>query len=309
MTIAADRPTDPAPPLGQPRPTGAAIWWLAIRPKILPASITPIVVGSAVAISEDGFHLITAVVALVVAMALQITSNLANDLFDFQKGADVHRVGPMRITQSGLATPRQMGVAVAVAVACSLAGGVYLVSRGGWPMLGIGLLAILAALAYTGGPYPLGYNGLGDPFVFIFFGLVGVAGSAYVQTGDVTWLAVLCAVPVGCLAVAIIVANNLRDIETDRVAGKRTFAVFLGRERTIAEFAALLGVAYLVPPALWLAGQIGPWWLLTLLSAPLAVTLAARVRTATGRELVPVLIGTSRLIFVYGALFALGIAL
>ena len=303
MTIAADRPPGPA------RPTGVAVWWLAIRPKILPASITPIVVGSAVAIAEDGLHLLTALVALLVAMALQITSNLANDLFDFKKGADANRVGPMRVTQSGLATPGQMAVAVGATVAVALAGGVYLVYRGGWPMLVIGLLAILAALAYTGGPYPLGYNGLGDPFVFVFFGLVGVAGSAYVQTGDLTWLAVLCAVPVGCLAVVIIVANNLRDIETDRAAGKRTLAVFLGRERTILEFATLLGVAYLVPPLLWLGGQIGPWWLLTLASAPMAVTLVARTRTATGRELVPVLIGTSRLIFVYGALFAVGIAL
>lgn len=303
MTIAPDRPTGPA------QPTGVAVWWLAIRPKILPASITPIVVGSAVAIAEDGFHLLTAVVALLVAMALQITSNLANDLFDFTKGADAHRVGPVRITQSGLATPGQMAVAVGVAVACSLTGGIYLVYRGGWPILVIGLLAILAALAYTGGPYPLGYNGLGDPFVFVFFGLVGVAGSAYVQTGDVTWLAVLSAIPIGCLAVAIIVANNLRDIETDRAAGKRTLAVFLGRERTIAEFAGLIGVAYLVPPLLWLGGQIGLWWLLTLASAPMALTLVARTRTATGRELVPVLIGASRLIFVYGALFALGIAL
>ena len=306
MTIAGDPPDRPIQPTP---PTGLAIWWLAIRPKILPASITPIVVGSAVAIAEDGFHLLTAIVALLVAMALQITSNLANDLFDFKKGADANRVGPMRITQSGLATPRQMGVAVGVAVACSLAGGIYLVYRGGWLMLVIGLLAILAALAYTGGPYPLGYNGLGDPAVFIFFGLVGVAGSAYVQTGDLTWLAILCAVPIGCLAVAIIVANNLRDIETDRAAGKRTLAVFLGRERTILEFAGLIGVAYLIPPLLWLGGQIGAWWLLTLLSLPLAVPLVARARTATGRELVPVLIGTSRLIFVYGALFALGIAL
>lgn len=291
------------------RPTGAAVWWLAIRPKILPASITPIVVGSAVAVAEGGFHPPTAVVALLVAMALQITSNLANDLFDFKRGADVDRVGPMRITQSGLATPRQMAVAVGVGVACSLAGGVYLVYRGGWPMLVIGLLAILAALAYTGGPYPLGYNGLGDPFVFVFFGLVGVAGSAYVQTGDVTRLAVLAAVPVGCLAVAIIVANNLRDIETDRAAGKRTLAVFLGRERTVAEFAGLVGVAYVVPPLLWLGGAIGPWWPLTLLSLPMALPLVARARTATGRDLVPVLIGASRLIFVHGALFALGIAL
>ena len=309
MTIAADHPTGPVPPTGPPRPTGAAIWWLAIRPKILPASITPIVVGSAVAIAEDGFHLLTAIVALLVAMALQITSNLANDLFDFKWGADVHRVGPMRITQSGLATPRQMGVAVGVAVACSLAGGLYLVYRGGWPMLVVGLLAILAALAYTGGPYPLGYNGLGDLFVFVFFGLVGVAGSAYVQTGELTWLAVLCAVPIGCLATAIIVANNLRDIETDRAAGKRTLAVFLGRERTIVEFAVLFAVAYLVTPLLWATGQIGLGWLLTLASAPLAVILAARARAATGRELVPVLIGTSRLIFVFGALFAVGIAL
>jgi 1,4-dihydroxy-2-naphthoate octaprenyltransferase len=282
---------------------------MAIRPMSLFASVAPILVGSAVAIREGGFAPLTAAVALLVAMLLQILSNLANDLFDFRRGADRARVGPARVVQSGLVSERRMEVAIGLVVLLALLGGLHLVWRGGWPILLLGLLALLCAVAYTGGPFPLGYHGLGDLFVFIFFGLVGVAGSAYVQTRDLTLLAVLCALPIACLATAIIVPNNLRDIETDRAAGKRTLAVRIGPRATVSEYLALLAAAYLIPPVLCLTGQIGLGWLLTLVSAPLALALATHIRSATGRELVPVLIGTSRLTGLFGLLFAIGIAL
>jgi 1,4-dihydroxy-2-naphthoate octaprenyltransferase len=219
-----------------------AIWWHAIRPKTLFASISPILVGSAVAHHEGGFHLLAALVSLAVALLLQITSNLANDYFDFRKGADESRVGPLRVMQAGLVSARQMQVAIGIAVALSIAGGLYLVARGGWPIFLLGLAAVICAVAYTGGPFPLGYHGLGDLFVFIFFGFVGVAGSAYVQTRDLTWLAIIASLPIACLATAIIVANNLRDIETDRAAGKRTLATRLGRLGTIREFQLLFAI-------------------------------------------------------------------
>src|SRR5690349_9795294 len=157
-------------------PVGWRVWWLAIRPRTLPAAIGPIAVGTAIAIDQDGFHLPSALAALAVALLLQIAANLANDLFDFKRGADVARVGPTRVTQSGLVSPRAMMTATALVLVLALLAGLELVWRGGWPVLALGIAALLAAVAYTGGPFPLGYHGLGDLFVFVFFGLVGVAG-------------------------------------------------------------------------------------------------------------------------------------
>ena len=285
------------------------IWLHAIRPKTLFASVAPILVGSAVAQHESGFHLLTALIALAVALLLQITSNLANDYFDFRKGADANRVGPLRVMQAGLVSARQMQIAIATTIGLAIACGLYLVYRGGWPIFVLGLLAVICAVAYTGGPYPLGYHGLGDLFVFIFFGLVGVAGSAYVQTRELTWFAIVASIPIACLATAIIVANNLRDIESDRAAGKHTLAVRLGRARTIREYQLLLVVAYLIPIILVFAADI-PWaWLVVPASLPAAIPLAMAVQTSTGKALVPVLIGTSRLTFIFGSIFALGIIL
>lgn len=285
------------------------IWLLAIRPKILPASISPILVGSAVAWREDGFHLPAALVALVVAMLLQVLSNLANDYFDFRKGADRDRVGPLRVMQAGLVSARQMQAAIGITAALAIAGGLYLVYRGGWPMFVLGLLAVICAVAYTGGPYPLGYYGLGDLFVFIFFGLVGVAGSAYVQTRELTPLAILAAIPIGCLATAIIVANNLRDIETDRAAGKRTLATLLGRDGTTWEYQTLIATALTIPVVLAFVGDVSWTWLAVPVCLPLALPLVAAIKGASGRELIPVLIGTSRLTIVFAAVFAMGIVL
>lgn len=286
-----------------------SIWLHAIRPKTLFASIAPILVGSAVARHEGGFHWPSALASLAVALLLQIISNLANDYFDFKRGADEHRVGPLRVMQAGLVSERRMQFAIALTVALAIVGGLYLIARGGWPIFLLGLAAVICALAYTGGPFPLGYHGLGDLFVFLFFGLVGVAGSAYVQTRDLTWFAIVAALPIGCLATAIIVANNLRDIESDRAAGKHTLATRLGRLGTIREYRLLFAIAYLIPLLLAIFGTV-PWaWLVIPVALPLALPLVTAVQSASGRALVPVLIGTSRLTFIFGAVFALGIIL
>jgi 1,4-dihydroxy-2-naphthoate polyprenyltransferase len=285
-------------------------WFLAIRPKTLPAAVTPVIVGTAVAAGASVFHLPSAVAAFAVALLLQIAANLANDVFDFRRGADTEeRLGPVRVTQSGLIQPRQVLIATAFTLALAMIVGLYLVTRGGWPILVAGLAAIVSALAYTGGPRPIGYHGLGEVFVFIFFGLVAVGGTFYVQAGELSRLALGSAIPVGCLATAILVVNNLRDIETDRVAGKRTVAVRLGRERTVLEYALLLGVAYLAPVVLWLAGLLGIWGLLPLLTLPLAVRQAMAVARTTGRALNPLLGGTARLQLLFGICFAAGIML
>ena len=286
-----------------------SIWLHAIRPKTLFASIAPILVGSAVARQEGGFHLLSALVALAVALLLQILANLTNDYFDYKRGADQDRVGPLRVMQAGLVSDRQMLTAIGITIALAIAGGLYLVYRGGWPIFILGLLAVICAVAYTGGPFPLGYHGLGDLFVFVFFGLVGVAGSAYVQTRDLTWFAIIASIPIACLATAIIVANNLRDIETDRAAGKQTLATRLGRMGTIREYQALFAIAFLVPLAMSFFSDVPLAWLVIPVALPLALPLVTAIQTATGPALVPVLIGTSRLTFIFGALFAMGIIL
>ena len=285
------------------------IWLHAIRPKTLFASVSPILVGTAVAHHEGGMHLPTAIVAMLVALLLQILSNLANDYFDHKKGADAKRVGPLRVMNAGLVTERQMQTAMGITIALAIAAGLYLVYQGGWPILLLGLLAIICAVAYTGGPYPLGYHGLGEVFVFIFFGLVGVVGSAYVQTGNVTWLAVVASIPIACLATAIIVVNNLRDIESDREAGKHTIAVRLGRLGTIREYHVLILISFLVPIVMVIFLDTSWVWLVIPVCLPIALPLAARVKTALGRDLVPVLVGTSRLTFIFAAVFAFGLLL
>ncbi|HET7094579.1 MAG TPA: 1,4-dihydroxy-2-naphthoate octaprenyltransferase, partial [Thermomicrobiales bacterium] len=182
------------------RPSAAAAWLLAIRPKTLPAAVAPVIVGCAVAAREGAFALATAVAALAVALLLQIAANLANDVYDYQRGADTgERVGPVRVTHAGLISPQQMMAATAASIALAIVVGLYLVAQGGWPILLLGLLAIVSAVAYTGGPAPLGYLGLGEAFVFLFFGFAAVAGTAYVQTRLVTPLALLASVPLGAI--------------------------------------------------------------------------------------------------------------
>ncbi|MGQ0604366.1 MAG: 1,4-dihydroxy-2-naphthoate polyprenyltransferase [Anaerolineales bacterium] len=309
-----------------PRPTPLQIWLMAARPRTLPAAAAPVIVGSAAAWYGGVFQLWPALAALFGALLIQIGANLANDVFDFQKGADTKdRLGPVRVTAEGLLTPGQVFTGVWATFGLAVLVGLYLVWVGGWPIVLIGVASILAGLAYTGGPFPLGYHGLGDIFVFIFFGLVAVCGTYYVQAANccavsgatVRLSEALCAspaalawwaaAPIGLLATAIIVVNNLRDIDTDRAAGKRTLAVRLGQRGAQIEYALLIGLAYLAPVGMWLSGVAPPGVLLTWASLPRAVLLARSVFTVTGKPLNAALAGTGQLELLYGLLFAVGL--
>ncbi len=285
-------------------------WILASRPKTLPAAAAPVIVGSALALYDGKFALLPALAALAAGLLLQIGANLANDVFDFHKGADTaERMGPLRVTQAGLLTSGQVMIGMWVTFGLAALCGLYLAAVAGWVVLAIGISCILAALAYTGGPFPFGYYGLGDLAVFIFFGLVAVIGTYYVQARTVTFTVVWAAIPMGLLITAILVVNNLRDIHTDRAAGKKTLAVHLGEKGTQWEYTICLAGSYLVPVAMWLAGIAPVWVLLSWASIPLAVSLVRMIYTLQGRPLNQALAGTGRLALVYGCLFGLGFIL
>jgi 1,4-dihydroxy-2-naphthoate octaprenyltransferase len=285
-------------------------WWLAMRPATLTASAAPVLVGSGAAWADGVFSFWPALAALLGASLLQVGANFANDVFDFERGADTHdRLGPQRATQQGWITAAQMKRAMWLAFAGATAVGVYLTYVAGWPVFALGLLSIAAAYLYTGGPRPYGYLGLGDLAVFVFFGFGAVAGTYYVQALSVSSLAWIASIPIGALATAILVVNNLRDIETDARANKHTLAVRLGDRPTRRYYLLLLAVAYLAPVWLWWSGRADPSVLLPLLSLPLAVQLAARMRHDSGLALNGSLVRTARLEVVYGLLFALGLAL
>src|SRR5712692_4327255 len=236
-------------------------WYLAARPATLPAAVVPVLVGGALAISDRHFHPVVLLATLLGSLLIQIGTNFANDYFDFRKGADtVDRLGPTRVTQGGLVSPRQVLVATCITFGLALLVGLYLVSIGGWPILVIGLLCLLAGLTYTGGPWPFGYHGLGDLVCFIFFGVLAVLGTAYQHRLEITPLDDWASIPVGCLVTAILIVNNLRDIDTDRQTGKMTLAVRLGRRGTRLEYAASVTIAYLVVLWLGLSRLVRPWW-------------------------------------------------
>ena len=286
----------------------AQAWILASRPKTLPAAAAPVVVGTAVAISEGVFSVGPALAALVGALLIQIGTNLANDVFDFKKGADTtERLGPVRVTQAGLLSPEQVMVGMWLTFGLAALVGLYLVYVGGWPIVIIGLLSILAGIAYTGGPFPLAYNGLGDIFVFIFFGLVAVCGTYYVQAGTISAAVVWASVPMGFLATAILVVNNLRDIATDRATGKKTVAVRLGRAGAQGEYFGLIAGAYLTPLLMFITGVASGWVLLSWLSVPMLRPLIRLVLQVTGRPLNNALAGTARLELVFSLLFSVGL--
>lgn len=305
---------DPAEP-GRPRPSALGTWWLAIRPATLPAAVAPVLVGLGAALgSGASFRVDTALGCLAVALLLQVAANLANDLSDFRRGADMpERVGPTRVAASGLVTTRRLEVAIALVVAAAGIVGLYLVVVGGPALLGLGILAVISALAYTGGPWPYGYRGLGEVFVFIFFGLVAVVGTAYLQALDLAPLYWLAALPVGALVTAILVVNNLRDLPTDRLAGKRTLAVIFGDRFTKAEYVGLCLVAAVVPVVIVVAGLAAPSALLPLLVLPLAIPPIREVLGVADRSdrrrLNPALGATARLSLAYAGLFAVGLAI
>jgi len=292
------------------RPGSREAWVLAMRPRTLPVSMGPVLVGTAVAFSAGSLRLGPAIAAGIGALLLQIGSNFANDVFDFEKGADTEtRIGPPRAAQMGLlsASALKRGM-VAVFVLATLCG-IYLAWVAGPVILAVGAISILAAIAYTGGPWPLGYHGLGDVAVFIFFGLVAVVGTAFVQTSAIHPLAVVAAVPVGALATAILVVNNLRDVDADRIVGKRTLAVRIGRRGARFEWAALVGVAYSTTFVAMVAMNETAWVLLPWLSVPRALSLWRVIRsTEEGSALNEALAGTAQLGFLFSLLFAIGIA-
>ncbi len=285
-----------------------SVWIQAARLRTLPAAVVPVVVGTAVAHSAGGVAWGPALAALAGSLAIQIGTNFANDVFDAEKGADgPDRLGPTRAVATGLITAVAMKRAMIIAFAIATGFGGYLASVGGWPVVAIGLASIASGIAYTGGPWPLGYHGLGDLFVMIFFGFVAVCGTAYVQLATVPCLAVWAAIPVGALATAIIVVNNLRDRLQDVRVGKRTLAVRLGRGGALAEYAILLGASYAVAIGLAVTSQHG-WLLLPLASLPLAIVrMRALVRAVTGPEFNDCLAATGKLLLAYGVLFAVGL--
>lgn len=302
----------PEPPRGAAPapPPSIAIWWLAARPKTLPAAATPVIVGSACAFAAGGFAPWPAVAALLGALLLQIAANFANDVFDYEKGADTHaRLGPTRAVQAGWVAPAEMRRALAVVLVGALAIGAYLTSVAGPVVVLLGLLCIAAALAYTGGPYPLGYHGLGDICVFAFFGVVAVLGTCFVQAGEVSRLAWFGSLPVGALATAILVVNNLRDAPTDVTAGKRTLVVRLGPRFGIAQYRALLLLAYATPVLLLALRELDSWALLPWLSSPLGWALWRRIESDRGAALNGMLARTGLLLLLFGVLLGLAIVL
>ncbi len=287
-----------------------AIWRLAIRPPTLMAAVAPVVVGTAVAAREGAFMWLPALAALIGGLALQVAANLANDVSDFRKGADTeYRIGPPRVTQLGLLTEREVIAGLWVAIGVATLAGLYLTYVAGWPVVAIGLSSIGALLSYTGGPWPFGYRGLGEVFVFAFFGVAAVVGTYYVQTLRVSGEALGASIPVGLTTSAILVVNNVRDIHTDRIAGKRTLAVILGPRLARWHFVLTIVAAYVAAAALWLIGEFSAWTLLAFLSLPLAwAPTAAVLAQSEGPALNTALRATARLHLVFGLLLAVGVA-
>ena len=287
------------------------LWLVAARPRTLPAAIAPVLVGTALAGTEDVFKPLRFAAALVGSIFIQIGTNLANDYSDARRGADTEdRLGPVRVTAGGLMPPRRVLVGTWVAFGIAVAAGSYLAAVAGWELLVVGVVSIAAGVLYTGGPRPYGYEGLGELFVFVFFGLVAVGGSYFVQVEGLRWEAVALGVPVGLLAAAILVVNNVRDVETDRRAGKRTLAVRLGRERAVGVFAAMLVLAFASVPVIATLGDLEAWVLFALLSLPLALPLGRTLaRRRDGPSLNKLLADTGRLLAVFSLLLAAGLLL
>jgi 1,4-dihydroxy-2-naphthoate octaprenyltransferase len=291
------------------------MWLMAARLRTLPAAVAPVLVGTSIAVTRDVFRPGAFIAALLGAILIQVGTNLSNDYSDARRGADTEeRLGPMRVTAGGLVPPKTVLLWTYLTFGAAALCGVYLVVVAGWELLVLGVLSILAGVLYTGGPRPYGYEGLGEVFVFLFFGIVAVAGSAFAQLESWPWESFALAVPVGLLVTAILVVNNIRDMDTDRRAGKRTLAVGLGRERARFEYTALMAVGFLVllPIAAIEVADSGSssalWWLLPWLTAPLAVKLVGVVRARVdGPTLNGALARTAGLQLVFCVLLTAGI--
>jgi 1,4-dihydroxy-2-naphthoate octaprenyltransferase len=287
-------------------------WVLAARPATLPAAVVPVFVGAAAAFSEGAtFKGIVFLMTLICALLIQIGTNFANDYSDFVRGADHEgRLGPVRVTQSGLIDQASVKRGIIIAFGLAVLVGAYLVWIGGWPIIAIGIVSVISGLAYTGGPFPLGYHGLGDLFVFVFFGIIAVTGTAYLQSGHWSMLALLLAIPIGLLVTNILVINNLRDLPTDVAAGKRTLATRIGDRATRAQYALFTIVAFAIPLAIGITNPSRRLIMLPLVVLPLALRRVMTVAKGTsGRDLNPILQRTGRLLLIFGALLAAGAAL
>jgi 1,4-dihydroxy-2-naphthoate octaprenyltransferase len=281
---------------------------MAARPRTLPAAIAPVLVGSAAAHGPD-FRWLAFFAALLGSVLIQIGTNLANDYSDAKRGADTaDRLGPVRVTSAGLVAPKRVLTATWIAFGLAALVGIYLATVAGPGIIAVGLVSIAAGYLYTGGPRPYGYAGLGEVFVFLFFGLVAVNGSYYVQLEDLDALPILLSIAVGCLSTAILVVNNVRDLDTDRRAGKNTLAVRIGRERTRALYLGLVGLAFLMVPVALLAGDGPGWGMLAWISAPLAIKPARAVLERTdGAALNGALAGTGALLGIFSILLSVGL--
>jgi 1,4-dihydroxy-2-naphthoate octaprenyltransferase len=282
-------------------------WLIAIRIKTLPAAISPVILGTALAFHDGNSNSFILFMTLLAAVLIQIGANFANDVYDFEKGSDrADRLGPQRATQSGLISPADMNKAMWKIFALAIGVGFYLTYVGGWPIVIIGLASIAAGIAYTGGPYPLGYHGFGDIFVFLFFGLIAVPGTYYLQTGSVTEFSLWLGAVMGMLATAILVVNNLRDRDADIISGKKTLAVRFGETFSKIQFILLVMLPFLLPFHLW-----RQWnkmsFLLTLFTLPIAVHLIIQLFNNTGADLNKVLAGTARFLFIFTLLLSAGL--
>jgi 1,4-dihydroxy-2-naphthoate octaprenyltransferase len=291
--------------------TPARAWILAARPATLPAAVVPVLVGGAAALAEGArFRPFVFAMTLVCALLIQIGTNFANDYSDFLKGADNDkRLGPVRVTSSGLMTREQVRQGIIVAFGLAVMIGGYLAWIGGWPIIVIGILSVISGLAYTGGPFPTGYHGLGDVFAFAFFGVVAVTGTAFLQTGTWSRFALVLSIPIGLLVTNLLVVNNLRDLPTDIAAGKRTLATRIGDRATRIQYVLFCVVAFIVP-AVIAFDQGRRLMLLPFLSIPLAIGLISKVAGGvSGRDLNPVLERSGQLLLAFGLLLAIGTAL
>lgn len=284
-------------------------WMLAVRPKTLPAGAMPVIVGSAMAAADGRFRPLPALVSLVCALGIQIATNFINEIYDFRKGADTgQRLGPVRTVAAGIISEQVMTRVSTVLVLAVFFLGLYLAGIAGWPIFLVGVLSLLFAWAYTGGPYPIAYSGLGDVFVFVFFGLVAVGGTYYVQALDLRLPVLLAAAAPGAFSVNILLVNNIRDIETDRKVGKMTLPARIGALAARRLYAVLTAVAYVIPFLVVLSGY-SPWCLLSVLSIPQAVGMLKKLSLAEGRALNEILAGTGKVLTLHGLLFSAGLCI
>ena len=283
-------------------------WLLAARLKTLPVAISPVILGCALAFHDGTFHFVVSFMTLLAASMIQVGANFANDVFDFQKGTDREdRLGPTRATQSGLISPEKMKKGMWSMFSLAICVGFYLAYIGGWPIVWIGLTSIAAGIAYSGGPYPLGYHGFGDLFVFIFFGLIAVPGTYYLQSGTVNEMSLWMGAIMGMLSTAILVVNNLRDADMDKLSGKNTLAVRFGKKFSKIQYSILILIPFLLPLYIWWNFENELFILITFFVLPISLHLINQIFSLTGSELNLVLIRTARFLFIFTVLLSAGL--